>query len=103
MGSKVELIPTITLVTIYTLYLEIFTYYYSTGEEIKPLLNQFWISNTTGYILGTPFIEGYGLALLRDYPYEIFPYVDKNGDLIIISEDCNNYSIDENGDVIYTY
>ena len=70
-----------------------------TGSDV---LSAF-ISDTVKVLNTIPFIEGeLGITMNDNYPDGIDFEFDQDGNLIITSDDADQYSIDENGNLIFT-
>ena len=99
---ETKYIPTITIITVYVLSIEIYTFYYAEGSD-PPYFIQFWLADTYGVIQGTYFIEGEGLCIQSSIAKHVSTYVNNQGELIIKSVDADQYSMGVNGNVVYTY
>lgn len=101
MAVESKLIPTVTEYSVSDTDITIFTYY---QENELPDTIFCAISDSVGIQNGTPFIEGELLIKVKNYPTNISYQLDNNGNLIqiISTGDEGNYSIDSNGDLIYT-
>jgi len=101
--GQTKLIPTLTIITVIWLDIEVYTWYY----EISDLdLLKVFLAEDVGSINQVPFIEGEGLGTANRIPEHIFPDVDSWGDLNLIEGEnaaqVENYSIDAEGYLIYT-
>jgi len=61
-----------------------------------------FISEIVATLNGIPYIEGELVITMVNSPADIDFEVDSNGDLIVFSDDASKYSINDNGDLIYT-
>ena len=94
--AEEKLIPTRTNITTSGNAIEIFTYYFKPSESYL----QFFVDMENKTREGVSFRAGdlgYTIENLGDL-FEI----NANGDLIVSSVFADKYSIDENGDLIYT-
>ena len=100
---ETQIIPTQTTLSIVGNVISIFTQYI--GEELPYIISTF-ISNTAGSFNGVSYTEGELLVEMKTvkYPSQIDCWIDMNGNLIVKSEggDTSNYSIDSNGNLIWS-
>lgn len=69
----------------------------------NPQIKEAFIAQNNGYKNGVPFNSGDGLITAENYPTLIDLWMDNNGHLFVKGEDADNYSIDSNGHLIYTF
>lgn len=91
-------IPSISILTRVGNTLTILTKYLS----LLPYTIIAYLADIVGIDNSTPFIEGELVIEISDGSQVDF-ILNSNGDLIVIGDDANNYSIDSNGNLIYTY
>lgn len=76
---------------------------YYNGEEAANDTLAAFISDIVQTVDGVGIIEGeLSIQMNENYPLEIDYTIDSNGDLIVNSDDANNYSINSSGQLIYT-
>lgn len=77
--------------------------YYDTSEVDTDTIEAF-ISDVVQIIDGVPIIEGELCIRMEDsaYPSDIDYTINEDGELIVTSDNADNYSIDSAGDLIYT-
>ena len=97
-----KLLNTETIVSTGSSAANVFTYY--VNENIGDILS-LTIPTITGTRDGVDYEENELLVLMTDgsYPSDTNIYINSNGEVEIIADDAANYSIDSNGDLIYTY
>lgn len=96
--SEVKKIETKTIVETLNNLISITAIFDQSGSDV---LSTF-ISESVQVVNTIPFIEGELGISMNNYPNEIDFEIDQDGNLIVIAEDAEKYSIDENGDLIYT-
>lgn len=74
--------------------------YYEQDTGINTLLA--FICDNVTIVDGISFIEGELGIQMNNYPAGIDYEINENGELIIFTEDATNYSIDSDGNLIYT-
>lgn len=97
--KKIVLLSTLTDTTVLIPDLDIYTYYIEEG--IPPFIFNIFISDNSGLYLGVPYKEGELLAKYDENEIDSL-VLDSNGNLIVTSDDSANYSIDSDGNLIYT-
>lgn len=95
---QTQIVPTQTSISVIGLNIAIKTEYVSSGP---PNVISAFISETIGMLNGTSYVEGELIITVKDYPDTDF-LLDSMGNLIVISDDANNYNIDSNGNLTYT-
>lgn len=102
--SEQRKIPTTTIVTVDTSSVQIFTYYNSTQEELPYTLSVI-ITNNVGSSNGISYLENELIMTMINHPSNIDFVINSNGELIVFTplvEDADRYSIDSEGNLIYT-
>lgn len=98
--AETKIIETQTLVTIVGSAISIKAYY-ETGVSSGNTLLAF-ISDIVQTVDGVGFIEGELGITMENYPTAIDYEIDNDGNLIVIADDAEHYSIDSSGSLIYT-
>lgn len=96
---QTKVIPTATILTVLNTAISIFTFY-NTG---LPYILSAFIAQVVSSLNGVGYIEGQLIITATNYPQDIDFWVDSSGNLIILGDDANQYSLDGNGNIIYTY
>lgn len=92
---------TVTAITIWTFYNQIpFVCGDDSGFSDFPNTLRIFISTAVGFENGIGYQSGELIISLKNYPDNFF-YIDNQGHLIVVGDDANSYSIDENGHLIY--
>jgi hypothetical protein len=103
MAAETKIIPTITSLTVSGNDIEIRTEYLDITTLPDTLSAD--ITEVVGMQDNTPYIEGELIIKMKNSPPNISYLIDNNGDLILIdiTGDTANYSVDSNGELIYTF
>jgi len=99
---ETKLIPTVTTSTVVNSIISIFTEFLLQ----PPFTIIAFISEIVASKNGTSFIEGDLVITMTNSPEKIDYFLDSLGNLIVNAnspEDAAKYSIDSNGDLIYTF
>lgn len=70
-------------------------------KDELPNIIETLITIDSGNRNSVPYIMGQLLIDVKNYPTDIQCYIDSFGNLILIGDDVANYSIDQNGNLIY--
>lgn len=71
-------------------------------DDLEQNVVDCFLGQEDGILNGAAYEQGQLLFLVKDYGTSFYIKIDSNGDLILSSEDAENYSIDSNGNLIYT-
>jgi hypothetical protein len=97
---ETKVLNTRTLVTIIGANISIQSYY-DQGIVNNNILEGF-ISDSIKTVEGMNFIEGELGIRMQNYPSKIDVTLDDNGNLVIVGDDADKYSLDASGNLIYT-
>lgn len=61
------------------------------------------ITNDSGYANGVRHVEGELLFSMMNYPSKIDGAVNSRGELVLIGNDLDRYSVSPDGDLLYTF
>lgn len=100
--SEQKLIPTITVVEENPPEIDIITYY-ELLFGLPHILQAFIGIDGGEYRSGVFFDHGEAGLTMKNSPEDIDGYIDPEGNLIIIGDDADKYSLDDNGNLTYTY
>lgn len=99
MAAELKLIKTVTTFNAFGNLIEIFTKY--NPDELPNVIAAFF-TNTVGVDNDVPHVENELLIQMNNYPSDIDFVINPNGELIVVAPDAAQYSVDSNGDLIYT-
>lgn len=101
MAIETKLIPTQTIITVDTdgNTIDIFTFY---NDGLAPFTILAFIASEDATINDTLIEQGDLVIHMINSPEFIDYFLDSSGNLIVLGDDADNYSIDGDGNLIYT-